>query len=313
MTKPTDDWDAEEHETFDGLRAELSEVRRRHQGDPSLAMLRAADGDALPPELQARVDRHLQESAWGRTIVQGLRETGADVRLDAESEERLLQRINRDIAAERPWSGRSWTSRFFIGGLALAATAFVALVVPLLRTNDIARPDAVVQPAAVPVVAAAPAPAPAPPVQIAYAKPPIKLSSSALTWRGSATAKPFVEALAPAFEAYREGRYSQAAAEFDQLVTIYPGSIDVLFYQGVTRMLAGNDAAAIAPLEAAARIRSTTFDDDVAWFLAVARQHSGDPGARAALSSICAGRSAHAEAACAADKQLGSSSTSAPR
>lgn len=310
MTLPGDDWDAEERETLNGLEAELEEIRRRHQGDPSVAMLRAADQDALPPELQARVDRHLTESAWSRAIVEGLRDAGADVRLDAESEERLLQRISRAIAAERPLSGRSWTSKFFIGGLALAATALVALVVPLLRTNDVDLRHTAFPPVATPVASAT---SPAPPVQISYDKPPIKLSSSALTWRGSATAKPFVEVLAPAFDAYRGGRYPEALAEFDRLSTLYPGSIDVLFYQGVSRILAGNDAAAVAPLEAAARIRSITFDDDVAWFLAVARQRSGDPAARSALSSICEGRSPHAAAACAAAKQLGSSTTSAPR
>jgi hypothetical protein len=225
----------------------------------------------------------------------------------------VFQRINREIAAARTPSGRPWMSKFFIGGLALAATAFVALVVPLLRTNDIAGPVSSSPPAVAPVASAAPPPAPAIPVQIPYAKPPIKLSSSALTWRGNASAKPFVEVLAPAFAAYREGQYSQAVAEFDRLAAVYPDSIDVLFYQGVSRMLAGNDAAALAPLEAAARIRSTTFGDDVAWFLAVARQHSGDPAARAAFAAMCEGRSTHAPAACAAAKRLGSPATSAPQ
>lgn len=311
MSRPGDDWDAEERETFEGLEAELEEIRRRHQADPSLAMLRAADHDALPPELQARVDRHLKESAWSRAIVEGLRDAGADVRLDAESEERLRQRISRAIAAERLGAGRPWTSKFFIGGLALAATAFVALVVPLLRTASMAQRDAAPQTAAAPVASVTATPAP--PVQIGYDKPPIKLSSSALTWRGSATAKPFVEVLAPAFDAYRAGRYPEAVAEFDRLSVLYPDSIDVLFYQGVSRMLAGRDAAAVAPLEAAARVRSVTFDDDVAWFLAVARQRSGDPVARAAIASICQGHGSHAATACAAAKQLDSSTTSAPR
>jgi hypothetical protein len=310
MIRPASDWDAEERETFDGLEAELEEIRRRHQGDPSLAMLRAAGQDALPPELQARVARHLKDSAWSRAMVDGLREADDEVRLDVESEERLFQRISHAMAAERPLSGRSWASRFCIGGLALAATALLALVVPLLRTSDNALRDPASASVTAPVVS--PAPAPAPPVQIAYAKPPIKLSSSALTWRGSASAKPFVEVLAPAFDAYRDGRYPQAVAEFDRLSAIYPDSLDILFYQGVSRLLAGNAVGAIAPLEAAARIRSTTFGDDVAWFLAVARQHSGDSSAQAAFSVICKGRSTHAPAACAAAKRLGSSTASDP-
>jgi hypothetical protein len=40
-------------------------------------------------------------------------------------------------------------------------------------------------------------------------------------------------------------------------------------------MLAGNDAAAIAPLEAADRLNDVTFAEDVARALAVARQRAG--------------------------------------
>ena len=92
MSKPRDGWDADEREALDGLEDELAEIRRKHQDDPSLAMLRAADADALPPDLQARVARHLQDSAWSQALVDGLRDTGADDRLDAESEDRLLRR-----------------------------------------------------------------------------------------------------------------------------------------------------------------------------------------------------------------------------
>ena len=123
---------------------------------------------------------------------------------------------------------------------------------------------------------------------------------------------PFLRDLAPAFEAYRAGDYPRAVAEFDRLSTVYPDSIEVLFYQGVSRMLAGDDAAAIAPLEAAARIRNTTFADDVSWFLAVARQRAGRPTSRAGLVDLCRGPGPHAAAACAAVEQL-AASLSAPR
>jgi hypothetical protein len=101
-------------------------------------------------------------------------------------------------------------------------------------------------------------------------------------------------------------------AEFDRLSAVYPESIDVLFYQGVSRMLAGNEAGAIAPLEAAARLNSAPFADDVAWFLAVAQQRSGRPEARAGFAALCRGRSSYAAAACAARAQL-DASTTAPR
>ena len=44
MSKPRD-WDAEEHEALDGLERELAESRERHQAEPALDRLRAADAD----------------------------------------------------------------------------------------------------------------------------------------------------------------------------------------------------------------------------------------------------------------------------
>ena len=86
----------------------------------------------------------------------------------------------------------------------------------------------------------------------------------------------------------------------------------MLFYQGVTRLLAGSDEGAIAPLEAAARLNDATFADDVAWYLAVALQRSGNGDARARLAALCRGRSGHAAAACSAVAQL-DSRAGAPR
>ena len=301
--KTPQDWDAEERDALAGFERELAELRRRHQGHPSLAMLRAAAANALPPELQARVDEHLKESAWSRTLVEGLHEAAGEDRLDASEENRLLARIMNEarVAAIRPASPR-WQPAVIAGGLALAATVILAVMWP--------RPAE--QPA--PPVAAAPA-APGTPAQpvalIAFAKPDVKLSASALTWRAGA-ANPFMTDIAPAFEAYRSDDYPKAATMFEQLLVKYPNSIELLFYRGVSLMLAGNDAGAIAPLEAAAKVADTTFADDVAWFLAVARQHAGNKDANT-FEQLCRGRSSYADASCAAAKQLGASATSSPQ
>jgi hypothetical protein len=306
MNHPRDDWDADEREVLDGLEGELAEIRRRHADDPSLAMLRAADADALPPDLKARVARHLQDSAWSRALIDGLRETGADVRLDAESEERLFDRIMRDAHTGSPRP--RWQPALAFGGLALAATVLLAVMIfrpaaddapavdapPLSRSGDQAAADTGVPP---PSRAA---------VLIAFTKPEVKLSPSALTWRGDPSENAFLRDLAPAFDAYRASDYARAVAAFDRLSTVYPDSIDVLFYQGVSRMLAGDDAGAVAPLEAAARLRNATFSDDVSWYLAVAKQRSGRPEARDMFTELCRGHGSYAAAACAAVKQLDS-------
>lgn len=313
MSQPRD-WDAEEREALDGLDGELAEIRRRHQDDPSLEMLRAADADALPPEIKARVTRHLQDSAWSRAVVDGLRETGADDHLDAASEDRLFERISRKTQAtpSRAPSRRRWAPAVAIGGLALAATLLIAVVVPRSGPDTAVPPEGASASIGVkPIVESAPATRTDPP-RIAFAKPEVKLSPSALAWRGDAAANPFVRDLAPAIDAYRAGDYPRAVAAFDRLSAVYPGSIEVSFYLGVSRMLAGDDAGAIAPLEAAARLDNQTFADDVAWYLAIAQQRSGHPNARARLAELCRGQSAHASSACAAVAQLDAASP-APR
>jgi hypothetical protein len=148
---------------------------------------------------------------------------------------------------------------------------------------------------------------------IAFIKPEVRLSASTVTWRGDPSANPFLRDIAPAFDAYRASDYPRAVAAFDRLATAYPDSVDVRFFQGVSRMLAGDDAGAIAPLEAAARLGDAVFADDVPWFLAVAQQRSGRPEARGRLVDLCRGRSTHAAAACAAVTQLDASPARPPR
>ncbi len=305
MSQPRDGWDADERDALDGLEGELAEIRRRHQDDPSLAVLRAAEADALPPEEQARVARHLQESAWSRTVIDGLRDTGVDDRLDEHSVDRLFTRITREArATSAPPARRRTNAGLIVGGLALAATVLVAVVV--------SRPDqdAAIVPREAPPAATPSAPRPEP--VITYTKPDVKLSPSALTWRGAPDANPFLRDLAPAFRAYRAGDYVSAAAEFEQLATVYPDAIEVRFYEGVSLMLGGNHRAAIRPLEAAARLKSGTFADDVTWFLAVARQRAGHAEARDNFAALCRGTSSHAAAACAAVTQL-DAAPSSPR
>ena len=297
MSQSRDEWDADEREALDGLADDLAEIRRRHAGDPSLAMLRAADEDALPPELQARVARHLAASAWSRALVDGLRETDAGVDLDRETEQRLFDRITAETRAAAP---RRTGRALVVGGLALAATLLIGVFV--------SRPGRPIPPA--PIVdspSGGPAPVAKPEPVIAVTKPEVKLSPALLTWRGAASANPALKDLRPAFDFYRASDYPQAVAAFDQLSALYPKTIEVRFYQGVSHLLAGDPAGAVAPLDAAAALRDVTFMDDVLWYRAVAQQRSGKPEAREGFTALCRGKSAHAIDACAALDHLGAS------
>ena len=186
-------------------------ARRRARRDPAqasgrsvLEMLRAADADALPPELQARVARHLRDSAWSRALVDGLREAGSDDRLDAESEDRLFDRITREAQAAAPApSRRRWAPAMSSAARTRGHAADCrdrAALPPRYRgrarrggTFDRRRRRA------------ARAPRAGSGRQIAYSKPAVRLSPSALTWRGDRSANPFLRDLAPAFDAYRAG------------------------------------------------------------------------------------------------------------
>ena len=293
MSQPRNDWDDEERDALDGLEGELAGIRRRHADDPSLAQLRAAAADVLPPDEQARVTRHLQDSAWSRALVDGLRDAdaGADDRLDAASEQRLFDRIMREAepaaprrAALRPW----WRPAMAVGGgLAVAATLLIAVAISRSGSDVTPAPGgALPSPGSDRAPVETRAPAQSAPVQIAFIKPEVRLSASALTWRGDPSANPFLRDIAPAFDAYRASDYARAVTAFDRLATVYPNSIDVRFYQGVSRMLAGDEAGAIAPLEAAARIGNATFADEYrgSW-----RCRSSERAGRrrAAGSSIC--------------------------
>ena len=106
-------------------------------------------------------------------------------------------------------------------------------------------------------------------------------------------------------DAYRDGDYVQADERFTALALQYPESVEVLFFQGVTRMLRDDFAGAVAPLTAAHRLGEPTFVNDAAWYLAVAEQRSGRAAdARARLEELCAGTSAFKDRACAARQQL---------
>ena len=124
------------------------------------------------------------------------------IRLDAESEERLFDRIMREAGdTGAPRAGDVGNPHWRFGGLALAATLLIggrryprpagddvpeAGAAPLSRSGD----QAVVGTSVPPPSRAA--------VLIAFTKPEVKLSPSALTWRGDPSANPFLRDLAPA-------------------------------------------------------------------------------------------------------------------
>jgi hypothetical protein len=290
------DWDREEREALAGLEDQIDAMRRRHVQDPPFELLRAAHADALPSDLQGAVAEHLITSPMSRTLAEGL---GDDTpSLSTEEQERLLARIMKDARKESAPAGAwGWLRPVLLGSGIVAVASLVWVISRETETGErIGPPETQV------VVATPPA---APPFLLPFDKPDVRLSMNALTWRGSTPGSDdgnqLLIDLKPGLDAYRRGDYATADRELAALGLRYPGTIEILFYQGVSRLFLNNYAGAIAAFEAADAVGDQTFVADILWYRAVAEQRSGNvASARARLEDICAARGVDASRACTA-------------
>jgi hypothetical protein len=300
MKAPADRWDREEREALEPVTADLAALRARHAGDPPLALLRAAQADALPPDLQTRVSAHLAESAWSRALVDGA--CDVDHVLDAADADRLLARITRSAEPRRSWR----LSNIGVWAPLAGAAATIAIVAAVWAPWRTTAPASVVPVAAPPPPQATIARAEPPRFELPLDKPDVKLSVAALTWRGPSGASSLVDELAPALDAYRQSDYTRAAQGLEGVGRRFPASIEAPFYRGISLLFLNDPAGAIVELKKAERMKDAAFAPDVTWYLAVAEQRSGDTAAaRAHLDALCRGTSARTPAACDAITRLG--------
>lgn len=293
-----DDFTEDEARLVAPMQQDLDEVRARHQGDPPLKLLRAADADALPEPLQADVAAGLARSPWQRALIEGAAE--AETGLDRTGEDRLLARIHAEAASIAP----ARVLRFpqvWRPVLALAAAAvLVTAVVVRMRAPQL--PASI---ATTPGTATTSTPAPAPSFVLTLDKPDVKLTATALVRRGTGRDAKFVDDVAPALNAYRAGDYQTAAAAFVRVQAQYPDAVEIPFYLGVTRLFLDDATGAVSSLDAARRVADDTFRADVSWYLAVAQERAGNrTAARAELDALCGGQSNYAARACAAAPRL---------
>ena len=287
MSTDRHDWDREERQALAGLEDQIDAMRRRHVGDPPLELLRAARADALPEDLQTSVSEHLAASAMSRTLADG---PGDDApALSDDDQERLLARIMKEARTESaPPSAWRWLRPVLVGSGIVAVASLVWMVSKRTEVGErLGPPDTQV------VLALPPA---APPFLLPFEKPDVRLGMAALTWRGSSPStsddgNQLLADLKPGLDAYRRNDYAAANRELSALANRYPGTIEILFYQGVSRLFLNDYAGAIAAFDAADAVGDRTFAGDVAWFRAVAEQRSGNEAqARARLDAICNAR-----------------------
>jgi hypothetical protein len=286
-----DDWDDTEHEALEPFAREVADMRDRHRHDPPLDVLRAARAGALPDDLQPKADAYLESSPWAQTLVSAADE--AEPALDSLSADRLLARIEKDRRTDVDDARRpAWKWALALGSLAAAAVVVVmvwrpsskTLVAPRPSTTQTTQTTATARPA----------------FALELTVPEIKMTSAALVRRGEGAAR-FVDDIAPALNAFRAGDYDAAARMFDALRASYSTSVEVPFYLGVSRLFLNNAPAAAQSLESARALNDASFEDDVAWYLAVAYERAGERSRAAALiDGLCGGKSAYASRACAA-------------
>lgn len=212
--------------------------------------------------------------------------------LGPEDEARLLARIQQDTRASKARPAVRWW-RWAVPITAAAGILIVATIV-LRRDRDNTTGTAGTAPER--TIAAA---SPAPVFYLPLDKPAIKISPSALAWRGPGGQNPLLADLKPAFDAFRANDYERADREFSALSAKYPTSIEIAFHQGVARLFVGNVQGAIASLTAAEALADRSFAWDVAWYRAIAEERAGQVAdARARLTRLCAEPDSRAKTAC---------------
>ncbi len=101
-------------------------------------------------------------------------------------------------------------------------------------------------------------------------------------WRGGEESRPdpFVEAMKP----YTTNNYAQAEEELADVIAKAPQNGSAHFYRGVSLLMLGRAADAIAPLQAAVDLgRNNEEKEEARWYLALAHLKSGQLDAAAAM------------------------------
>ncbi len=264
---------------------------------PPVRYLRAARAGLLPEDLQSAISCHAAGCKACASVQADLDALPEPAGITQEETRRILSRVKRESRSRCKDRSTlhwifSWQAAFVTAGLALCA---VVVVQQMHKT-----------PQPLPETVSRQQPAEQLPEALKLYKPDVKLSLAVVTWRAEKnTGQQFLADLTPALDLYKADRFADAARQFDVLSAKYPGSVEVFFYLGVSRLFLGDHAAAIQAFEKADKLAPDSFAADVSWYLALAYQRSGRiADARARLVSLAAGNSSYATRARAAIETL---------
>jgi TolA-binding protein len=288
-----DDIDAEERGLLEVLGVRIADLPAAGSACPPPELMLVISEVELPEPLRTRLERHVEECPLCQVLKRDLSELGPEA-LSPSAVHRIRGKLPR-TPRRAAGTQASWISvslwRPLVATVALAAFAIIVYkqavrVTP--QTQIVHREVAPTQPAK--------------PEEnfITLEKPGVKLTASALLLRSEeGDSQKFLKDLAPALDAYRKDDYASAAERFVALTKKHPRSVEVYFYLGVSRLYTKDYSGAVTALETARKLADDTFSDDIAWYLMLAHQRTGEKEkAEAERKKICSGSGLFAQRAC---------------
>lgn len=296
--------EAIESELAARLGTPLEQLRAQRAHCPPLASVRALASGTMPEEMQTALQQHVSSCDSCGALAADL----LDDELTAPSEnegQRIAARIaagkdkGASAASASQTSRRGAASpRFTFLRPALAGVALLALFVVISRVGN--------QPPTPPIATQGVPPAPVIPAVLRLEMPEVHLRAAiVLQPRGEKAASSMVQDMAPALDAYRAQNYAAAARRFAELEKKYPGTVELLFYHGISQLALGQNDDALRLLEHAALLEEEEFAIEIEWYRGLTEYRAGRVAAsRARLGNLCKGKSEFTARACEAVKVL---------
>jgi hypothetical protein len=278
-------FDADEARDLQALGISGASAPRR-AGCPDPALVLALDEGVLDEGVAARVRAHVISCPACQTAAADLARV-----FDGEIPADSRARIDARLAAVRPRPARRlWYWLVPAGGLALATAGLLWALG--LRPDAPALPDARIAQVTPPAL----------PTVFVVDRPAIPPGEIDLAVRGdAATRADLANQVALALDRADAGDVKGAVVELDDFVRRNPESKKAGVALGALQLREDRNAEAAATLERARRLATDPdMNDEVDWFLAIARVRTGDrDGARALLDALCRRTGARGARACA--------------
>jgi hypothetical protein len=258
---------------------------------PPPELLQTFHLEGLQGELEVRVKAHVEICRFCQGLLRDLATIHAP--LTAEENARIHARVFPTGSRREP--SRKW--RFFWPIIPALAAAAVVLIAVWIHNARVQRPREIAS-------SVAPAPAASLPV-FALEKPSVALPLPILMRGASGRREAYLSALARALKPYQRDDYRTAETQLQALAAKYPKSSRVLFYGGVSALLAGGNDAAVKELTRAGALAHGSFVNECRWYLALAEVRSGHLAqAAATLHSLCSAPGEYHSRACTGVAEL---------